>query len=85
MSLEPTRMLRGTNVLRIVWMPGTDRLRGVCHCGAAQEAGDPAALWEWLLAHPVGHDNAPDPEAPLPHPHTEPHERSDTARHPAPA
>ncbi|MEN0139085.1 MAG: hypothetical protein AAGC80_28300 [Rhodococcus sp. (in: high G+C Gram-positive bacteria)] len=68
MTIEPTRMLRGENVLRIVWLPGTDRLRGVCHCGAAHEADDPAALWEWLLAHPVGHravdSPAPDDAAP---------------------
>ncbi|MFD6059844.1 hypothetical protein [Rhodococcus wratislaviensis] len=85
MTIEPTRMLRGANVLRIVWVPGTDRLRGVCHCGAAYEAGDPAAVWEWLLAHPVGQDHAPVADAPLPRPHAEPLERFDTARHPAPA
>ena len=28
MTLEPTRMLRGSTVLRIVWVPGTDLLRG---------------------------------------------------------
>lgn len=55
MNSTPNRMLHGDNVLRIVWLPGTDQLRGVCHCGATQDAGDPATLWEWLLAHPVGH------------------------------
>lgn len=58
MTLEPTRMLHGDNVMRIVWVPGTDRLRGVCHCGAAHEAEDPVVLWDWLLAHPVGHEPA---------------------------
>ena len=56
MTTEPTRMLRGANVLRVVWLPGTDKLRGICHCGASHEADDPAVLWEWLLAHPVGHE-----------------------------
>lgn len=35
------------------WVPGTDRLRGTCHCGAVAEATDPADMWEWLLAHPA--------------------------------
>ncbi|OZF26057.1 hypothetical protein CH295_25840 [Rhodococcus sp. 14-2483-1-2] len=65
MTLEPARMLLGTNVLRIVWVPGTDRLRGVCHCGASLEEGDPAVLWEWLLAHPIGHRNADEPCDPV--------------------
>jgi hypothetical protein len=39
-------------VLRVDWLPGSDRLRGVCHCGAESEAEDPVAMWEWLLAHP---------------------------------
>ncbi len=64
MTLEPNRMLRGPNVLRIVWVPGTDRLRGVCHCGAAHEAQDPASIWDWLLAHPVGHESASAPDSP---------------------
>ena len=36
-------------------MPGTDTLRGTCHCGAERHAEDPVELWEWLLAHPQGH------------------------------
>jgi hypothetical protein len=42
----------GDRVLRIGWLPGSDRLRGHCHCGAESEAEDPIALWSWLLAHP---------------------------------
>ena len=42
----------GDAVYRMHWLPGTDRLRGVCHCGAEREAEDPVAMWEWLLAHP---------------------------------
>jgi hypothetical protein len=39
-------------VLRVSWLPGSDRLRGRCHCGAETEAEDPVAVWAWLLAHP---------------------------------
>jgi hypothetical protein len=46
---------RGSAVYRVVWVPGTDRLRGECHCGAEREAEDPVELWTWLLAHPDGH------------------------------
>jgi hypothetical protein len=42
--------------LRVVWIPGSDQLRGVCHCGAERVADGPAEVWDWLLAHPVGHD-----------------------------
>ncbi|MHA6794150.1 hypothetical protein ACVGVM_11670 [Pseudonocardia bannensis] len=48
----PTRMLRGEHVRRVVWLPGTDLLRGTCFCGAERDAEDPVELWEWLLAHP---------------------------------
>ncbi|WP_229746139.1 hypothetical protein [Rhodococcoides trifolii] len=41
--------------MRIVWLPGTDLLQGECHCGATHVDEDPAAMWDWLLAHPVGH------------------------------
>jgi len=37
---------------RITWMPGSDLLFGVCHCGAECRAEDPIELWSWLLAHP---------------------------------
>ena len=41
---------------RIVWLPGTDDLLGQCHCGAEQIAQDPLQAWDWLLAHPEGHE-----------------------------
>ncbi len=43
--------------LRVVWIPGSDQLRGVCHCGAERVSDGPVEVWEWLLAHPVGHDD----------------------------
>ncbi|RIV40584.1 hypothetical protein [Micromonospora radicis] len=52
---SPTGMLTGDRVYRIHWLPGTDTLRGVCHCGAERVAEEPVELWEWLLAHPQGH------------------------------
>jgi hypothetical protein len=48
-------MLRGDRVYRVHWIPGTDTLRGVCHCGAERAAEEPVELWDWLLAHPDGH------------------------------
>jgi hypothetical protein len=39
-------------VYRIVWLPGSDRLHGTCHCGAEHDADDPVEMWTWLLAHP---------------------------------
>jgi hypothetical protein len=53
---EPARMLHGDTVFRIDWVLGTDLLRGVCHCHAERESEDPVELWEWLLAHPEGHE-----------------------------
>ncbi|MEV0391253.1 hypothetical protein [Nonomuraea sp. NPDC050643] len=47
--------LTGRGVLRVVWLPGSDLLRGTCHCGAAHVAEGPVEVWEWLLAHPTGH------------------------------
>jgi hypothetical protein len=58
-------MLSGEWVYRVYWRLGTDRLVGVCHCGAEHEAEDPVALWDWLLAHPDGHGSA-GPAAPPP-------------------
>ena len=53
MTLPPPReVLDGERVLRVNWLPGSDRLRGRCHCGAETEGEDPAQMWEWLLAHP---------------------------------
>ena len=49
-------MLRGDTVYRIHWELGTDLLVGVCHCGAEHDSEDPVELWDWLLAHPDGHD-----------------------------
>jgi hypothetical protein len=64
---QPARMLRGENVYRVYWLPGSDRLRGICHCGAETDADDPVAVWEWLLGHPAGHSPAPAPgSGPMP-------------------
>jgi hypothetical protein len=49
-------MLRGATVYRIHWKLGTDLLVGVCHCGAEHDSEDPVELWDWLLAHPEGHE-----------------------------
>jgi len=46
---------------RVAWLPGSDRLRGECSCGATTEAGDPIGLWRWLLAHPDHPATAPEP------------------------
>lgn len=51
---------RSGAVLRIDWLPGTDVLRGTCHCGVTADAEDPVAMWEWLLAHP-SHAAGPGP------------------------
>ncbi|HKN99744.1 MAG TPA: hypothetical protein VJX10_21670 [Pseudonocardiaceae bacterium] len=48
--------LTGERVYRVRWRTGADVLVGVCHCGAEREFDDPVALWDWLLAHPDGHD-----------------------------
>jgi hypothetical protein len=50
----PDRLTR-TGVYRIVWLPGSDRLRGHCWCGSARDADDPVELWDWLLGHPEQH------------------------------
>ena len=49
----PARPGAVTAVYRVDWVPGTDRLRGTCHCGATCEAEDPVVIWQWLLAHPA--------------------------------
>jgi hypothetical protein len=49
-------VLTGEKVYRVHWVLGTDLLLGVCHCGAEHQSEDPVALWEWLLAHPDGHE-----------------------------
>ncbi|WP_262700519.1 MULTISPECIES: hypothetical protein [Streptomyces] len=53
MSGTPT-----AEVYRIDWLPGTDVLHGVCHCGAERTSEDPVELWQWMLAHPSGHHPA---------------------------
>lgn len=49
-------MLTGDSVYRVHWKLGTDVLVGVCHCDARREFVDPVELWDWLLAHPEGHE-----------------------------
>ena len=39
-------------ILQVDWVPGSDQLRGRCHCGAETIADDPVEMWEWLLKHP---------------------------------
>ncbi|MGN9837087.1 hypothetical protein ACTMTI_03075 [Nonomuraea sp. H19] len=62
-AMEPTHMLAGREVFRVVWLPGSDLLQGTCHCGATQVAEGPIEVWEWLLAHPIGHtlQDVPEP------------------------
>ncbi|MEV5750595.1 hypothetical protein AB0L00_22470 [Actinoallomurus sp. NPDC052308] len=55
---------RETQVYRVRWLPGTDTLLGTCHCGAEQTAEDPVLLWEWLLAHPAGHQGPEEESTP---------------------
>ncbi len=59
-------MLHGDTVHRIHWVLNTDRLLGVCHCGAEHESEDPVELWDWLLAHPDGHERPPAGGSPRP-------------------
>jgi len=55
MAAEPIGTPKGRNVVRIVWLPGSDSLEGTCHCGATRVADDPIELWNWLLGHPIDH------------------------------
>jgi hypothetical protein len=48
------------------WVPGSDLLRAECHCSAARDFSDPVVLWDWLLAHPVGHSATPAEPVPVP-------------------
>ena len=62
----PMAMLSGPTVFRVVWLPGSDRLRGYCWCGASHESEGPVGVWTWLLAHPDTHGSqksagTPDP------------------------
>jgi hypothetical protein len=64
---EAPPVLAGPRVYRIHWVLGTDQLRAVCHCGTERIFEEPVELWEWLLAHPDGHDPADSaPPPPLP-------------------
>lgn len=63
---RPIRMLTGASVVRVVWLPGSDRLEGTCHCGATTVADGPVEVWDWLLAHPVGHRRGADRTEPTP-------------------
>jgi hypothetical protein len=56
--LQVQRHLPGERVMLVHWVPGSDTLLGVCHCGAQHLAQSPIEVWEWLLGHPVGHDEA---------------------------
>ncbi|MFF5289514.1 hypothetical protein [Paractinoplanes globisporus] len=54
--------MTGRKVLQVDWVPGSDQLRGRCHCGAESVADDPVAMWKWLLDHPnhwPDHQNHP--------------------------
>jgi hypothetical protein len=67
----PREVLAGDRVMRVGWLPGSDRLRGRCHCGAESEAEDPVLLWEWLSAHPdhpISGAQLPEPPDALPLP-----------------
>ena len=76
----PREVLAGDRVIRVGWLPRSDRLRGSCHCGAEAEAGDPLLLWEWLLAHPQHPSSGPDlPEPPDVVPPPPPHLVADPA------
>lgn len=66
----PVGKLASDRIYRVQWIPGTDTLRGTCHCGAARTTEEPVALWEWLLSHPSGHQ-APPPPVPVPPARTE--------------
>jgi len=61
---------------RVAWVPGSDRLHGICHCGADRVSEDPVELWTWLYDHPVGHRPEPEPRAgdapPAQHPTPQP-------------
>ena len=54
------------SVYRVLWVPGSDSLLGVCYCGVEHLSEDPIEAWSWLLAHPAGHEAAPLDTAPSP-------------------
>lgn len=51
-AARPAGTPPGDTVQRIHWVPGSDLLLAVCHCGEQREFDDPVALWDWLLGHP---------------------------------
>ncbi|MGW3633999.1 hypothetical protein ACWD7F_28280 [Streptomyces sp. NPDC005122] len=53
--MTPAPRFAPREVYRVDWLPGTDVLRGTCHCGAGHTAQDPVGMWERMLAHPEGH------------------------------
>jgi hypothetical protein len=76
----PNEVLAGEKVLRVNWLPGSDRLRGRCHCGMETEAEDPVAMWEWLLAHPDHPTGGGEPTPPAELPPPPAHVVADPAR-----
>lgn len=74
------RVPPGERVLRVDWVPGSDRLRGHCFCGAQAEAEEPSAMWEWLLAHPAHPAGGPDGPATAPVPPPPAHVVTDPAK-----
>lgn len=67
MSPRRPPALTSGDVCRVHWIPGSDRLRAACHCGAEREFEAPVELWDWLLGHPDGHQppSPPSPPSPL--------------------
>ncbi len=58
-------MTSGVRLYRVRWVPGSDNLLGRCYCGAEKVMTDPTAVWDWLLAHPVGHEADAPPDRSL--------------------
>ena len=48
----PREVLDGERVMRVNWVPGSDRLRGRCSLRRRERGRRPGRMWEWLLAHP---------------------------------
>jgi hypothetical protein len=53
---EATATATATERFSATWTPGATTLTGTCFCGARHHDSDPVAMWDWLDAHPVGHD-----------------------------
>jgi hypothetical protein len=54
-------MTTATESFSATWTPGSTTLTGTCFCGARHHDSDPVAMWDWLDAHPVGHDRQEGP------------------------